>query len=102
SCVANQPARFPEDFTSTRQVWNCAKDIPAAFFQRQRLQQAFQTGLILEVEHTFESGDLFFRKFDAVDNSSEEIDAAEIDLELRDSQPLQRLHCNQQNFNVGL
>ena len=42
-----------------------------------------------------------FRQFHSVDDSAEEIHAAEIDLESLDAEPLESLDGNQQNFNIG-
>src|SRR5712691_3620388 len=78
-----------------------AKDLLPAIAERQLLQQRFEAGLILHVENILQLDHLFRRQFHAIDNSAEEIDAAQIDLKFLNAETLKRFNGDQQNLNVG-
>src|SRR4030095_10847367 len=89
SFISNQTSRFGDDVASTGQTGNCAENILTALFQGKASQKCFQSGLILEVQHFLQLRDLFVGQADAIDNSTEEIDAAEIDLKIRNAEALE-------------
>ena len=98
--VPNQSARFLDDVASAGEMRNGAQNVLATLLQWKTAQQGFQSRLILEVQNFLEFRDLTFRQADAIDDAAEEIHAAEIDLEIRNSQPLESFNRDQKDLDV--
>ena len=72
----------------------------APISQRQCLKQCFKSGLVLYVEYIFEFPYLSCGQFHPIDNSTKEIHTSQIDLKRRNTEPLERLDRDQQDFDV--
>ena len=74
------------------------------FFRRSSISKAGQhspeSALILPIEQLLQLLDPGLGQSDAIDNATEETDAAKVDLEIGNAQFLQGLHADQQHFDV--
>src|SRR5262249_10278968 len=101
SRVFHEAARLRDYGLSAGQMRDGTQDLFPAFLQWKRLKKSFQAGLVLDIEDVLDGCNLFSRQLDAIDDSTEEIDAAEIDLKSLDARALDVFHGNQKDLDIG-
>src|SRR5689334_9236729 len=78
----------------------CAQDVFPPVFDGKLLQQIFKARLVLDIQDVLEFSNLVLRKVHPIDDSAEEIHAAQIDLKSLDTKPLERFDRDEQNFDI--